>query len=309
MSDQETEILREKSTELRKFLAAFEGELVSEDLRAKVLSLVPVFLKLRELGSALIPLPTNIKARERILFYLIKYPLAIINGNELLVVSGIQEYARRVRELRVEFGWSIISGVTAKAMLEQEEFLLETADVSKMKPDDYILLSATQDKEAALRWNVANEIRKQKNVGVRDKILEFLQKNVTKAVSGEELRYIANDKTEWARRVRELRTECGWPIATRQTGRPDLPIGVYLLESMRQSPDHTRVIPDPVRRTVLRRDGHKCADCGWTHAEWNPSDARNLEIHHKHAHVEGGANTEENLVTLCTVCHDIRHKK
>jgi hypothetical protein len=33
----------------------------------------------------------------------------------------------------------------------------------------------------------------------------------------EELKYLAKDKKEWARRVRELRTEQGWPIVTKKT--------------------------------------------------------------------------------------------
>jgi len=50
------------------------------------------------------------------------------------VVSAIQEYARRVRELRVQFGWSIITGITAKEMAAENEFPLENVDVSRMNP-------------------------------------------------------------------------------------------------------------------------------------------------------------------------------
>ena len=128
-------------------------------------------------------------------------------------------------------------------------------------------------------------------------------------VTNEELRYVAGDKTEWARRVRELRTEQGWPIATKTTGRPDLGVGVYVLQADRQSPEHDRSIPDDVRREVLRRDGYKCKKCGWSHDEWNPSDPRHLELHHIKHHVKGGENVEGNLQTLCTVCHDKVHRE
>lgn len=177
-----------------------------------------------------------------------------------------------------------------------------------LKPEEYILLHPEQDREAALRWRIANDIRKTKT-GVRNKILEFLRANVGHAVAGEELRYVANDRTEWARRVRELRTEQGWPVATRNTGRPDLVIGVYVLEQDRQSPAHDRSIPDPVRRAVLVRDGYACRKCGWSHGRWNPSDPRHLELHHCEHHAAGGANTEENLITVCTVCHDDIHRR
>lgn len=298
------EAIRKK---IEKLIVNFEEELKSDDLRNKVLSLVPCYRYLRALGKSLISKTDAGSARARILYYFRKYPFRIISGDELLVVSGIQEYARRVRELRVQFGWSIISGSTAKQMAAEEEFPIDGVDTSKMKTDDYILLSVEQDKEAAFRWNVANEIRR-RNIAVRDKILEFLRCNVGKPITGEELRYVANNRTEWARRIRELRTELGWPIITRNTGQPNLPIGVYLLEADRQSPKHDRIIPDQVRRTVLRRDGYKCHKCGWTHDEWNPSDPRHLELHHNRPHVKGGPNIENNLVTLCTVCHDSIHR-
>ena len=81
-----------------------------------------------------------------------------------------------------------------------------------------------------------------------------------------------------ARRVRELRTEFGWPVATKLTGRPDLGIGIYILQADRQGPEHDRHIPDDLRGKVLRRDEYKCCECGWSHDEWNPSDPWFLEL-------------------------------
>ncbi len=225
-------------------------------------------------------------------------------GEEL----GIAEWARRVRELRVQFGWSILTGLTAREMAEEGEFPLEGVNVSRMKVTDYILISENEDREAAHRWNIANQIRKRKG-GVREKILEYLQANVGKPVTGEELRYVASDKKEWARRVRELRTEYGWMVATRQTGRPDLPVGVYVIESLRQLPVHDRNIPDDVRVEVLVRDKFCCKKCGWNHEMATPSDPRHhLELHHLKHHVDGGSNTVENLITVCNVCHDKIHR-
>ncbi len=226
----------------------------------------------------------------------------------MLVVSGIQEYARRVRELKVQFGWPIVSGLTAKQMADENEFPLFNIDVTSMGPSHYILLSSEQDREAAHRWNLANEIRRE-NVAVRDKILKYLRKNIGQKVTGEELKYLAKDRSEWARRVRELRTEYGWPVVTQNTGRPDLEVGVYLLEADRQSPEHDRHIPDPIKRNVLRRDDYKCTTCNWSHEMWNRSDPRHLELHHQKPHAEGGENTESNLITLCTICHDEIHRK
>ncbi|MEQ0770897.1 DNA mismatch endonuclease Vsr [Paraburkholderia tropica] len=290
--------------ELIGLLTNFEAELKKDDLRGKVMALVPAHHGLRDLGSSLILDENAPSARDRILLYLTKYPRQLIAGDELMVISGIGEWARRVRELRVEHGWSIASGEAIKEMLEQGELKLAERDVSK---NDYMLLDERQDRDAAFRWNTANDIRKTK-ASVQDKILAFLKKNVGKPVTGEELRYVANDKTEWARRVRELRTEEGWAVATRNMGRPELPIGAYVLEDLHQAPPHDRKIPDDVRRAVLRRDGYKCLHCGWSVSEWNKADPRHLELHHKVQHAHGGKNDEENLITLCTVCHDVVHR-
>ena len=293
---------------LVELLTNFRAELAHSDVRRKVLALVPAFQTLRDLGSSLIPAGGPEAARDRLLLYLTRYPKALIAGDELMVVAGISEWARRVRELRVQFGWSIASGTTLNEMATEGELSLAEIHGAerKPKPDDYALLSREQDKQAAYRWNTANAIRK-RGAGVRAKLLEFLRANVGNPVTGEELRYVANDRTEWARRVRELRTEEGWPVLTCNTGRPELKIGTYLLEQDRQSPPHDRKIPDAVRGEVLRRDNYRCQDCGWTHDLWNRSDPRFLELHHDRPHVRGGANRVENLVTLCTVCHDRRH--
>jgi hypothetical protein len=290
---------------LIKLLENFEIELRSKNLRNKVRALIPAHHLLRDLGSSLIPSEGPSAARDRILNYLRKYVGVVIKGEELMVVAGIGEWARRVRELRVQFGWSIITGNTVKEMVEQGE--LEISGIAGMRPDEYILTESENDCEAAHRWNIANDIRKTK-ASVRDKIIFFMRENVGKPVTGEELRYVAGNKTEWARRIRELRTEYGWPIVTKTTGRPDLKVGYYILEQDRQSPVHDRSIPDPIRGEVLRRDNYVCTKCGWSHADWNRSDPRHLELHHVRHHAKGGKNVADNLVTVCTVCHDEIHR-
>lgn len=297
-------------TQLAEALKNFGVDLQNDDLRHKVLALVPAFHLLRDLGSSLInqDIPA---ARDRIIFYLKSYPQKIIHGDELMVVSGISEWARRVRELRVELGWSILSGLTAKELAEAEEedtlIEIDGRPLSSMKPEEYLLMRDTQDLEAAYRWNLSKTIRKS-NASVQDKILAFLRQNIGKQVTGEELRYVSGDKTEWARRARELRTQLGWPLVTRSQGRQDLPIGVYVLEEDRQLPAHDRRIPDAVRVVVLQRDGMACQKCFWKHSDVSPSDPRKiLELHHRVHHVSGGANTAENLITLCNVHHDEIH--
>ena len=275
--------------------------------------MVPVYHKLRDLGSSLIPKIEAASGRERIIAYLRRYPQTVIDGNELMVVSGIGEWARRVRELRVQFGWWIYSGVTFSDMAtEQAEDAaslkeLLGVDPTKIKPDQYVLMRAEKDREAAYRWNVLNEIRKKK-VSVKSKIIEYFRRNIGDQITGEELKYLAREKKEWARRVRELRTEYGWPIVTRNSGRDDLNVGVYVLEEDRQAYEHDRAIPDEVRIGVLQRDGFMCVECGWSHSMLSPEDPRKrLELHHKKPHREKGKNTLDNLVTLCNVHHDAIH--
>ena len=302
------EALRQKLVEL---LTNFERHLQERTLRAQVLELVEANHVLRDLGASLIVGEEASSARDRILLYLQKHVGQVIQGDELMVVAGISEYARRIRELRVQFGWSIVTGVTIAEMRENAQDDEELAELPQMRPDEYLLQSAEQDIEAAYRWNVANDIRKAPDMGVRDKILSFLRENVGKMVSGEELRYVAGNKSEWARRTRELRTEYGWPVVTKSNGRPDLPVGVYVLEEDKQAPPHDRQIKDDVRRSVLMRDGYTCqrSGCGWNQDIWNPADPRHLEVHHILHHAKGGSNEADNLITYCNICHDVVHRE
>ena len=300
--------------ELVDLLTNFASELTNSDLRRKVRALIPAFHKLRDLGSSFIPIDEASNGRDRILAYLLRYPKQVIDGDELMVVSGIGEWARRVRELRVEFGWWIYSGVTFSDIAEAASSAGDVQEVAavtefRIHPDQYVLMKPEQDRDAAYRWNVLNEVRR-KRLSVSDKIIEYLRKNVGKQITGEELKYLAKDKKEWARRVRELRTEAGWPIVTKNSGRDDLPIGVYVLEEDRQAEEHDRHIPDPVRVEVLQRDHFSCVQCGWNRSKLSPDDPRKfLELHHKTEHVRGGENTAENLETLCNVHHDEVHRR
>lgn len=187
------EELRQSLVEL---LTNFAEELQKEDLREKVVALVPAFHKLRDLGSSLIPQSEAASARERIIAYLKQYPRVVIDGDELMVVSGINEWARRVRELRVQFGWWIYSGVTFNQMAQNpdDEAMFRTIGINPktIRPDQYVLMREEQDRDAAHRWNVLNEIRKKK-VSVKEKIIEYLRKNVGTPVTGEELSYLAGN--------------------------------------------------------------------------------------------------------------------
>lgn len=61
-------------------------------------------------------------------------------------------------------------------------------------------------------------------------------------------------------------------------------------------------IPPRIRREVLTRDRHRCRRKGCDHTRF-------LHLHHLVPRAKGGGNAAENLVTLCTACHDLWHRK
>lgn len=299
--------------DLYNILSDFCNLLGKGSLRDQVNSLIPAAEKFRELGASLIDPELELAGRERVLQYLRTYVGKVVGSNELLIVSGIVDYPRRIRELRKEDGWPILSGITVNEMREaaEEAGTLDTDQdlPPKMRPEQYLLLEDRRDLEAAHRWQVANKIRRQKKLSVKRKLLEYFRQNIGKPITSEELRYLANDRSEWARRTRELRTEEGWPITTRFNGNPHLPIGVYVLAEDRQAPKHDRHIKEIVRREVMKRDNYSCRwqGCGWNKSLYDV-DPRFLEIHHIEQHVHGGRNDPDNLVTLCNLHHDEVHR-
>ena len=75
------------------------------------------------------------------------------------------------------------------------------------------------------------------------------------------------------------------------------------MSSMRSDPSSLRLNPtsyETLRQQVLRRDGWRCQSCG---------TMSNLEIHHKQFRSHSGDDSEDNLITLCTTCHDMFHRK
>jgi hypothetical protein len=176
-----------------------------------------------------------------------------------------------------------------------------------LKPTQYMLIRAEPDKTAAHRWILANRIRKETGIGARDRILKFLQANVGQIVTTEEIIYVGK-ASESPSRARELRTEEGYALATRFTGRPDLKPGEYVLESEERTAEpHDRHIPQKVAEEVFARDENACRICGWNRSEWSRQDPRFLELHHFEHHRSGGTNTVANLLVLCNRCHDDVH--
>ena len=84
--------------------------------------------------------------------------------------------------------------------------------------------------------------------------------NVGRVMEVDELRKVAGDITEWARRVRELRNEEGFQILT-HNDRSDLKQGQYLLVDPKPRPAFQRAISKELRAQILDRNGFTCQMC------------------------------------------------
>ncbi|WP_238537722.1 HNH endonuclease [Zavarzinella formosa] len=130
--------------------------------------------------------------------------------------------------------------------------------------------------------------------------------NLGRVMDAEELRLVAGNISEWARRVRELRTEEGYQILT-HNDRSELKPGEYLLETDKIQPAFERTISKETRAYVLDRNGFTCQMCGAVAGEIHPYDAgRKTRLHIGHILDKsmGGNDEPVNLRAICSVCNE-----
>jgi hypothetical protein len=142
--------------------------------------------------------------------------------------------------------------------------------------------------------------------GARTKLREHFLSNVGRVMDTEELREVAGGITEWARRVRELRTEEGYQIQT-HNDRSDLKPGQYVLFDPEPQPAFERTISKETRAFVLDRNGFTCQMCGAVAGEPHPYDPlRKTRLHIGHIvdKSQGGTDDPSNLRALCSVCNE-----
>ena len=287
-----TLLIKEIETRLSQYKKDYEGL----SWRDKVLLLVGIDGSVKKLGIKSDSAAAQVSARERIRLYLTKHAGIVIKAAELEVVSGISEYGRRIRELRVEEGYKILTGHSN-----------DPENMVHLKPSEYLLLDTQPDSSASRDGISPNRVRREKEGGSKGRLIRYLMENVGQVISSEELYYVAK-ASEFGRRLRELRTEEGYAIATKFTGRPDLKMAEYVLESSERVADpHDRKIPYEIQKAVYERDNNTCRLCGWNHERWSKADPRILELHHITEHAAGGTNTQDNLAVLCSRCHDEVH--
>jgi 5-methylcytosine-specific restriction endonuclease McrA len=144
-----------------------------------------------------------------------------------------------------------------------------------------------------------------KEKGSRVKLREFFLENVGKVLNSDTLKEIAG-KSEWGRRVRELRNEEGMNIVT-HNDRSDLKPGEYILLDNKPLPSFGREISKETRAFVLDRNGFTCQMCGAAAGEPHPYDeGRKTRLHLGHIIDKsmGGSDDASNLRAICSVCNE-----
>lgn len=145
-----------------------------------------------------------------------------------------------------------------------------------------------------------------KKIGARAKLRAHFLSNIGRVMDSDELRAVAGNITEWARRVRELRSEEGYFIQT-HNDRSELKPGQYLLEDPKPRPAFERGISAATRAFVLDRNGFTCQMCGAAAGEPHPADPlRKTRLHLGHIVDKsmGGSDDPINLRALCSVCNE-----
>ena len=142
--------------------------------------------------------------------------------------------------------------------------------------------------------------------GAKAKLRAHFLSNIGRIMDSEELRLVADNQSEWARRVRELRTEEGYQILT-HNDRSELKPGQYLLETQKPQPAFARAISKETRAFVLDRNGFTCQMCGAVAGETHPYDTtRKTRLHLGHVIDKsmGGTDAPSNLRAICSVCNE-----
>lgn len=142
--------------------------------------------------------------------------------------------------------------------------------------------------------------------GSRVKLRAYFLANLGRVMDAQELRVAAGNISEWARRVRELRTEEGFQILTHHD-RAGLKPGEYLLENPKPQPAFARTISKETRAFVLDRNGFTCQMCGAVAGELHPYDpTRKTRLHIGHVIDKslGGSDEASNLKAICSVCNE-----
>jgi hypothetical protein len=232
--------------------------------------------------------PTGRGAQTLIIEYLQEHINEWVYGDELAAVSGIGEWARRVRELRVERGYEIDE--------DGGRYRLRGADPDRLRAD---------------RWRMVGEIQEMSG-SPESRVAELLQRTAGSVVDVDELDRVSGSPVG-ARIARMLRAEDGLPIET-DADAPDLLAGQYRLASRRESSrlePSQRLFGEDLRRDLHRRDHYRCWSCRNARGDVRLSEADPFFLLVRHLDASGDVlfglsaerlNELSRLATLCNRC-------
>lgn len=143
--------------------------------------------------------------------------------------------------------------------------------------------------------------------GSKERIRQFFLANIGRVVNSVQIRDASGSVSEWARRVRELREDEGWPILT-HNDKAGLKPGQYLLKeppTKKSAISFSRNISAKLRAEVLDRNGFTCQMCGVTPGGIDRETGRKVRLHIGHIVDKnlGGKEELSNLRTLCSTCN------
>lgn len=146
-----------------------------------------------------------------------------------------------------------------------------------------------------------------RKLGSKERIRRFFLSHIGKVVTSDEIQEASGGASEWARRLRELRDEEGWPIISNNDS-TELSPGQYILTKRpaeNHNVDFSRKISARLRAQVLDRNGFTCQMCGLTPGDIDPETGRKVRLHIGHIKDKslGGKDELTNLRTLCSTCN------
>lgn len=146
-----------------------------------------------------------------------------------------------------------------------------------------------------------------RKTSAKQRIKDYLLTRIGKKTTARQIQAAAGEGvTEWARRVRELRNEEGWPILTNNDDSSLKPGEYRLAAAPPENYQFARSISNRIRAQVLERNGYTCQMCGAGAGEPDPQNpARPVRLHVGHIldKSHGGADILSNLRTLCSACN------
>ncbi len=163
--------------------------------------------------AAAVGLPKG--AKDRIRRFMATRVGTIVDKDEIRGVAGIHEWARRVRELRLEEGWPINSSQTR----------------DDLRPGQYVLEATQPDLAIRERWRTAHEVRRSGGTS-GSRLLTYLEAYLGNPVAKDEIAYVANVQDP-SLIMQELLHD-GWQIES-SVDNPGLRPGQYRMTSREKS--------------------------------------------------------------------------